>query len=146
MKDLSIHLHVGTKDIMKMLNVSDVEHLLYEIRCLKKYIEEEFLFKIGLPVQAGRSNAMMLKKLTKVQEPHAPVSKVLLLSDRQRVMILKLYPRKKIATHQVTSLTTSDTLVIQYILWNMQLGRERVGGNLLVLTEVPSNFFLLDTA
>ncbi|KAH0465500.1 hypothetical protein IEQ34_005603 [Dendrobium chrysotoxum] len=30
MKDLCVSLHVGEEDIMKILNVPDVEHLLYE--------------------------------------------------------------------------------------------------------------------
>ncbi|KAH0450724.1 hypothetical protein IEQ34_021416 [Dendrobium chrysotoxum] len=45
MKDLLVPLHVEEEDIMKILNVPDIEHLLYEISYLKKYIGEEFLFK-----------------------------------------------------------------------------------------------------
>ncbi|KAH0468777.1 hypothetical protein IEQ34_002009 [Dendrobium chrysotoxum] len=52
-------------DILKMLKVPDVEHLLYEVRYLSKYIEKEFLFKIRLSVKARRLTAIILKKLTK---------------------------------------------------------------------------------
>ncbi|KAH0469856.1 hypothetical protein IEQ34_001414 [Dendrobium chrysotoxum] len=45
MRDLLAPLHVGEEDIMRLLKVHDVEHLLYEVRYLNKYIEEEFLFK-----------------------------------------------------------------------------------------------------
>ncbi|KAH0466505.1 hypothetical protein IEQ34_003743 [Dendrobium chrysotoxum] len=45
MRDLPAPLHVGEEDIMRLLKVPDVEHLLYEVRYLNKYIEEEFLFK-----------------------------------------------------------------------------------------------------
>ncbi|KAH0456394.1 hypothetical protein IEQ34_014301 [Dendrobium chrysotoxum] len=45
MRDLSAPLHVGEEDIMRLLKVPDVEHLLYEVCYLNKYIEEEFLFK-----------------------------------------------------------------------------------------------------
>ncbi|XP_028548161.1 uncharacterized protein LOC114578831, partial [Dendrobium catenatum] len=76
MKDLPIPLHVGEEDILKILNIPDVKHLLFEVRHLTKYIEEEFLFKVGLSIQAGRSEAKMLKKSTKVHEPPAPSLKV----------------------------------------------------------------------
>ncbi|KAH0469294.1 hypothetical protein IEQ34_002526 [Dendrobium chrysotoxum] len=45
MRDLPAPLHVGEEDIMRLLKVPNVEHLLYEVRYLNKYIEEEFLFK-----------------------------------------------------------------------------------------------------
>ncbi|KAH0460225.1 hypothetical protein IEQ34_010888 [Dendrobium chrysotoxum] len=76
MKDLPIPLHVGEEDILRILNIPDVKHLLFEIRYLIKYIEEEFLFKVGLSIQAGKSEAKMLKKSSKVHEPPAPSSKV----------------------------------------------------------------------
>ncbi|KAH0463053.1 hypothetical protein IEQ34_007635 [Dendrobium chrysotoxum] len=46
MRDLPAPLHVGEEDMIRLLKVPDVEHLLYEVRYLNKYIEEEFLFKI----------------------------------------------------------------------------------------------------
>ncbi|KAH0468213.1 hypothetical protein IEQ34_003246 [Dendrobium chrysotoxum] len=45
MRDLPAPMHVREEDIMRLLKVPDIEHLLYEIRYLNKYIEEEFLFK-----------------------------------------------------------------------------------------------------
>ncbi|KAH0470489.1 hypothetical protein IEQ34_000212 [Dendrobium chrysotoxum] len=48
MKDLPVPLHVGEEDILRILNIPDVKHLLFEVRYLTKYIEEEFLFKVGL--------------------------------------------------------------------------------------------------
>ncbi|KAH0457698.1 hypothetical protein IEQ34_013013 [Dendrobium chrysotoxum] len=45
MRDLPAPLHVGEEKMMRLLKVPDVEHLLYEVRYLNKYIEEEFLFK-----------------------------------------------------------------------------------------------------
>ncbi|KAH0461866.1 hypothetical protein IEQ34_009441 [Dendrobium chrysotoxum] len=47
MKDLLVPLHVGEEDILRILNIPDVEHLLFEVRYLTKYIEEEFLFKVA---------------------------------------------------------------------------------------------------
>ncbi|KAH0461565.1 hypothetical protein IEQ34_009140 [Dendrobium chrysotoxum] len=76
MNDLHVPLYVGEDDILRILNISDVEHLLFEVRYLTKYIEEESLFKVGLLIQAGRSKAKMLKKSSKVHEPPAPSSKV----------------------------------------------------------------------
>ncbi|KAH0453710.1 hypothetical protein IEQ34_018034 [Dendrobium chrysotoxum] len=45
MSDFPAPLHVGEEDIMRLLKAPDVEHLLYEVRYLNKYIEEKFLFK-----------------------------------------------------------------------------------------------------
>ncbi|KAH0465388.1 hypothetical protein IEQ34_005491 [Dendrobium chrysotoxum] len=61
MKDMSSFLHVEEKDIMRILKVPDIEHLLFEVRHMSRYIEEEFLFKMGLSFHAGRSDAKMLK-------------------------------------------------------------------------------------
>ncbi|KAH0433524.1 hypothetical protein IEQ34_027007 [Dendrobium chrysotoxum] len=72
MRDLPAPLHVGEEDMMRLLKVPDVEHLLYEVRYLNKYIEEEFLFKVGLSFHSGRSDAWMLKPTSKVPEPPVP--------------------------------------------------------------------------
>ncbi|KAH0467822.1 hypothetical protein IEQ34_002855 [Dendrobium chrysotoxum] len=61
---------------MRILKVPDIEHLLFEVCHLSRYIEEEFLFKVGLSFHAGRSDARMLKLTSKVPEPPAPTSKV----------------------------------------------------------------------
>ncbi|KAH0449791.1 hypothetical protein IEQ34_020483 [Dendrobium chrysotoxum] len=45
MKDLPVPLYVGEEDILRILNIPDVNHLLFEVHYLTKYIEEEFLFK-----------------------------------------------------------------------------------------------------
>ncbi|KAH0465313.1 hypothetical protein IEQ34_005416 [Dendrobium chrysotoxum] len=45
MKDLPSPLHVKEEDIMRILKVPDIEHLLFEVRHMSRYIEEEFLFK-----------------------------------------------------------------------------------------------------
>ncbi|KAL0919983.1 hypothetical protein M5K25_009079 [Dendrobium thyrsiflorum] len=70
--DLPAPLHIGEEDIMRILKVPDIEHLLYEVRYLGRYIEEEFLFKVGLSIHAGRSDAKMLKKSAKAPEPPVP--------------------------------------------------------------------------
>ncbi|KAH0459464.1 hypothetical protein IEQ34_012278 [Dendrobium chrysotoxum] len=61
---------------MRILKVPDIEHLLFEVRHMSRYIEEEFLFKVGLSFHAGRSDARTLKPTSKVPEPPAPTSKV----------------------------------------------------------------------
>ncbi|KAH0448309.1 hypothetical protein IEQ34_022109 [Dendrobium chrysotoxum] len=60
MKDLPVPSHVGEEDILRILNILDVKHLLFEVCYLTKYIEEEFLFKVGLSIQAGRSEAKIV--------------------------------------------------------------------------------------
>ncbi|KAL0908270.1 hypothetical protein M5K25_022758 [Dendrobium thyrsiflorum] len=76
LKDLPAPSHIGDEDITRILKVPDVEHLRYEIHYLSKFTEEEFLLKVGLSFQAGRSDAKMFKKSSKVPEPPAPASKV----------------------------------------------------------------------
>ncbi|KAH0453959.1 hypothetical protein IEQ34_018283 [Dendrobium chrysotoxum] len=71
MKDLPKPLHIGEEGILKILNVLGIEHLLYEVLYLNKFIEEEFMLKVGLSFQAGRSNARLLKKFSKVLS-HVP--------------------------------------------------------------------------
>ncbi|KAH0450142.1 hypothetical protein IEQ34_020834 [Dendrobium chrysotoxum] len=75
MRDFLAPLHVGEEDIMRLLKVPDVEHLLYEVRYLNKYIKEEFLFKVGLSFHLGKSDAWMLKPTSKVPESHVLVPK-----------------------------------------------------------------------
>ncbi|KAL0906968.1 hypothetical protein M5K25_025503 [Dendrobium thyrsiflorum] len=70
--DLPAPLHIGEEDIMRILKVPDIEHLVYEVRYLGRYIEEELLFKVGLSIHAGRSEARMLKKSAKAPEPPVP--------------------------------------------------------------------------
>ncbi|KAH0468383.1 hypothetical protein IEQ34_003416 [Dendrobium chrysotoxum] len=76
MRDLPAPMHVREEDIMRLLKVPDIEHLLYEIHYLNKYIEEEFLFKVGLSFHPRRSDARMLKPTSKVPEPPTPAPKV----------------------------------------------------------------------
>ncbi|KAH0463163.1 hypothetical protein IEQ34_007745 [Dendrobium chrysotoxum] len=45
MRELPAPLYVGEEDMMRLLKVPNIEHLLYEVCYLNKYIEEEFLFK-----------------------------------------------------------------------------------------------------
>ncbi|KAH0454168.1 hypothetical protein IEQ34_016092 [Dendrobium chrysotoxum] len=51
LKDLSISLHIREDDILKMLNLPDIDTLHYEVCYLSKYVEEEYLFKVGLSTQ-----------------------------------------------------------------------------------------------
>ncbi|KAI0486580.1 hypothetical protein KFK09_029328 [Dendrobium nobile] len=75
LRDLPVPLHVGEEDIKRILKVPDVEHLLYEVHFLNRYIEEEFLFRVGLLVHAERSDARMLKPTSKIPEVSATVPK-----------------------------------------------------------------------
>ncbi|KAH0449736.1 hypothetical protein IEQ34_020428 [Dendrobium chrysotoxum] len=76
MKDLPATLYVGEKVILRIPNIPDIEHLLYEVCYLNRFIEEEFLVKVGLSFQAWRCDARILKKSSKFIEPSAPASKV----------------------------------------------------------------------
>ncbi|KAH0466592.1 hypothetical protein IEQ34_003830 [Dendrobium chrysotoxum] len=60
MRDFLAPLHVGEEDIMRLLKVPNVDHLLYKVLYLNKYIEEEFLFKIDrLQVDLERVKGMI---------------------------------------------------------------------------------------
>ncbi|KAL0919472.1 hypothetical protein M5K25_011567 [Dendrobium thyrsiflorum] len=76
LKDLPVPIHTGEEDLLKMLNLPDFDNLHYEVRYLSKYVNEEYLFKVGLSTQAGRSEARMLKKSAKVPEVAIQPSKV----------------------------------------------------------------------
>ncbi|KAH0461020.1 hypothetical protein IEQ34_008595 [Dendrobium chrysotoxum] len=56
------------KEIHVPLKLPDLDALHYEVRYLSRYIDEEYLFKVGLSTQAGRSHAQMLKKSARVLE------------------------------------------------------------------------------
>ncbi|KAL0915548.1 hypothetical protein M5K25_015974 [Dendrobium thyrsiflorum] len=53
---------------MRILKLPDLDALQYEVRYLSRFIDEEYLFKVGLSTKAGRSYAQMLKKSVKVPE------------------------------------------------------------------------------
>ncbi|KAH0433526.1 hypothetical protein IEQ34_027009 [Dendrobium chrysotoxum] len=76
MKDMPAPLHVQEEYIMRILKVPDIEHLLFEVHHISRYIDGEFLFKVGLSFHTGRSDARTLKPTSKVPEPLAPTSKV----------------------------------------------------------------------
>ncbi|KAL0915537.1 hypothetical protein M5K25_015963 [Dendrobium thyrsiflorum] len=57
LKNLLIPLHTGEEDLLKMLNLPDFDNIHYEVRYLSRYVDEEYLFKVGLSIQAGRSHA-----------------------------------------------------------------------------------------
>ncbi|KAH0458388.1 hypothetical protein IEQ34_013703 [Dendrobium chrysotoxum] len=68
LKELPIPLHIGAEDLLRILKLPDLDALHYEVRYLSRYIDEEYLFKVGLSTQPGRSHAQMLKKSVRVPE------------------------------------------------------------------------------
>ncbi|KAH0457593.1 hypothetical protein IEQ34_012908 [Dendrobium chrysotoxum] len=56
------------EDLLRILKLPDLDALHYEVRYLSRYVDEEYLFKVGLSTQAGRSHAHMLKKSARVPE------------------------------------------------------------------------------
>ncbi|KAH0465069.1 hypothetical protein IEQ34_005172 [Dendrobium chrysotoxum] len=68
LKELPVPLHIGAEDLLRILKLPDLDALHYEVRYLSRYVDEEYLFKVGLSTQAGRSHAQMLKKSTRVTE------------------------------------------------------------------------------
>ncbi|KAH0455563.1 hypothetical protein IEQ34_015595 [Dendrobium chrysotoxum] len=68
LKELLVPLHIGAEDLLRILKLPDLDALHYEVRYLSRYVDEEYLFKVGLSTQAGRSHAQMLKKSARVPE------------------------------------------------------------------------------
>ncbi|KAH0434260.1 hypothetical protein IEQ34_026872 [Dendrobium chrysotoxum] len=68
LKELHAPLHIGAEDLLRILKLPDLDALHYEVRYLSRYIDEKYLFKVGLYTQAGRSHAQMLKKSARVPE------------------------------------------------------------------------------
>ncbi|KAH0452631.1 hypothetical protein IEQ34_019930 [Dendrobium chrysotoxum] len=68
LKELHVPLHIGAEDLLRILKLPDLDALHYEVRYLSRYVDEEYLFKVGLSTQAGRSHAQMLKKSARVPE------------------------------------------------------------------------------
>ncbi|KAH0454665.1 hypothetical protein IEQ34_016589 [Dendrobium chrysotoxum] len=68
LKELPVPLHIGAEDLLRILKLPDLDALHYEVRYLSRYVDEEYLFKVGLSTQAGRSHAQMLKKYARVLE------------------------------------------------------------------------------
>ncbi|KAH0470760.1 hypothetical protein IEQ34_000483 [Dendrobium chrysotoxum] len=68
LKELPVPLHIGAEDLLRILKLPDLDALHYEVRYLSRYIDEEYLFKVGLSTQVGRSHAQMLKKSARVPE------------------------------------------------------------------------------
>ncbi|KAH0465362.1 hypothetical protein IEQ34_005465 [Dendrobium chrysotoxum] len=66
MKNLPAPLHVREEDIMRLLKVPNVEHLLYEICYLNKYIEEEFMFK-AMITQLCKDQRASVEKVTMLE-------------------------------------------------------------------------------
>ncbi|KAH0448774.1 hypothetical protein IEQ34_022574 [Dendrobium chrysotoxum] len=59
-----------------MLNLPDINTLHYKIHYLNKYVDEEYLFKVGLSTKVERSHAHMLKKSAKVLKVIVHTSKI----------------------------------------------------------------------
>ncbi|KAH0463895.1 hypothetical protein IEQ34_006681 [Dendrobium chrysotoxum] len=76
LRELPISLHLGAEELLKILKFFDIDTLHYEVRYLSRYIDEKYLFKVGLSTQAGRSHAQMLKKSVKVSEAAIQSSKI----------------------------------------------------------------------
>ncbi|KAH0460185.1 hypothetical protein IEQ34_010848 [Dendrobium chrysotoxum] len=68
LKELPVPLHIGAEDLLRILKLPDLDALHYEVRYLSRYVDEEYLFKVGLSTQVGRSHAQMLKKSARVSE------------------------------------------------------------------------------
>ncbi|KAL0905902.1 hypothetical protein M5K25_024350 [Dendrobium thyrsiflorum] len=68
LKELLDSPNIGEQELLKILNFPDIESLQHELRYISGRVTEEFLFKVGISIQAGRSHASQLKKSEKTPE------------------------------------------------------------------------------
>ncbi|KAH0468210.1 hypothetical protein IEQ34_003243 [Dendrobium chrysotoxum] len=108
MRDLPAPLHIREEDIMRLLKVPDVEHFLYEVLYLNKYIQEEFLFKVGLSFHPGRSDARMLKPTSKVSEPPVPIDHLQVDLERAQATITQLHEDQRASGEKVAKLEAEN--------------------------------------
>ncbi|KAH0453069.1 hypothetical protein IEQ34_017393 [Dendrobium chrysotoxum] len=52
LKELPVPLHIGAEDLLRILKLPDLDALHYEARYLSRYIDEEYLFKVGLSTKS----------------------------------------------------------------------------------------------
>ncbi|KAH0457433.1 hypothetical protein IEQ34_012748 [Dendrobium chrysotoxum] len=55
-KDLLIPLLVEVEDLLKILNPPKIDTLHYEVHYLSRYVDEEYLFKVGISTQVENLN------------------------------------------------------------------------------------------
>lgn len=68
-KELHLHVSLDIKeeDILRIFNILNLENLQYEVHCLNRYVNKDYLFKVSLLIHVERSHALMLKKLDKIK-------------------------------------------------------------------------------
>ncbi|KAH0449140.1 hypothetical protein IEQ34_022940 [Dendrobium chrysotoxum] len=108
MRELPIPIHLGAEELLKILKFSDIDTLHYEVRYLSRYIDEEYLFKVGLSTQAGRSHAQMLKKSVKVSEAAVQSSKI---PPKRPGSEDNVQTVKKKRVEEVLAVTSKDPLI-----------------------------------
>ncbi|KAL0905486.1 hypothetical protein M5K25_023910 [Dendrobium thyrsiflorum] len=127
---------------MKILKLPDLDALQYEVRYLSRYIDEEYLFKMKLSTQAGRSYAQMLKKSVKVPEavPHknhfnrsgseedlqAPKKKkadeiLAVVSKSPRISPSKSYIPEDVLKHQCIGRRRAEELLEQHMNFKLEM-------------------------
>ncbi|KAH0451160.1 hypothetical protein IEQ34_018459 [Dendrobium chrysotoxum] len=102
LKKLPVPFHIGAEDLLRILKLPDLDALHYEVRYLSRYIDEEYLFKVGLSTQAGRSHAQILKKSARVPEvvPQKNHSKRPRSEEGPRASPSKSYIPEDVLNHQ----------------------------------------------
>ncbi|KAH0467519.1 hypothetical protein IEQ34_004757 [Dendrobium chrysotoxum] len=68
LKELPDSPNIRERKILKILKFSDTKSLQHELRYISGCVTEEYLFKVGLSIQAGRSHVIQLKKSKKTPE------------------------------------------------------------------------------
>ncbi|KAH0466615.1 hypothetical protein IEQ34_003853 [Dendrobium chrysotoxum] len=128
LRELPISLHLGVEDLLKILKFSDIDTLHYEVRYLSRYIDEEYLFKVGLSTQAGRSHAQMLKSV-KVPEAAIQSSKI---PPKRPGSEDNVQAAKKKRVEEVLAVTSKDphispskSHILEDILKHQCIGRRR---------------------
>ncbi|KAH0456748.1 hypothetical protein IEQ34_014655 [Dendrobium chrysotoxum] len=109
LKELPIPLHIGVEDLLKILKLSNIDTLQYEVCYLSRYVNEEYLFKVGLSTQVGRSHAHMLKKSAKVTEAVIQPSKASLKRPRNE-SDPQAYMKNRVEVEEILVVTSKECM------------------------------------
>ncbi|KAH0463948.1 hypothetical protein IEQ34_006734 [Dendrobium chrysotoxum] len=113
LKELPVHLHIGAEDLLKILKLPDLDALHYEVRYLSRYIDEEYLFKVGLYTQEGRSSAQMLKSGEDLQAPKKKKVDEAVTSKGPPVSPSKSYIPEDVLKHQCIGRQRAEKLHLE---------------------------------
>ncbi|KAH0459337.1 hypothetical protein IEQ34_012151 [Dendrobium chrysotoxum] len=107
LKELPVSLHIEAEDLLRILKLPDLDALHYEVRYLSRYIDEEYLFKVGFLLKQGevvpqKSHSKRLGNEEGLQAPRKKKADEIftVVSKGPRVSSSKSYIPEDVLNHQ----------------------------------------------